>query len=93
MREFRSYGSNGMDRPRSIGASVEEKPIVTWATSHGGTLVSVARRFAVKPSPLAHRYAAAGLSARGDRAIGFSRCEYQQKYLRTRHSIIRRTQS
>jgi hypothetical protein len=41
MPELGSYGSNGMDRPRSIGASVEEKPIVnTWSTSHGGTLGS-----------------------------------------------------
>ena len=37
MWEIRSYGSNGMDRPRSIGASVEEERIVnTCSTSHGG---------------------------------------------------------
>jgi hypothetical protein len=71
MPELGSYGSNGMDRPRSSGASVavEEKRIVnTWYISRGGALGSgriVARHalVAVKPSPSAHRDAAVGLTA------------------------------
>ena len=66
MREIGSSGSNGMDRPRSIGASVEEERIVnTCSTSHGGTFGSrmiVARR-APSPSSPRLRLAAARLRA------------------------------
>ena len=66
MREIRSYGSNGMDRPRSIGASVEEERIVnTCSTSHGGTLGSrmIVARCAPSPSSPRLRLAAARLRA------------------------------
>ena len=38
--------------------------------------------FAVKPTPSARRYAAAGLTARASLATGFSSCECRQMYLR-----------
>jgi hypothetical protein len=61
MPELGPYGSNGMDRPRSIGASVDEERIISTCLHPAevslGSRMIVTRRapFAVKPSPSAHR--------------------------------------
>ena len=86
----RSLGSNGMDRPASFGASVEEQHIICIARRHLWQPhdCCAARPLAVEPSPSAHRCAAARLTAQGAAARRvFPCCEWRQRHLRTQEAF------